>query len=263
MRKSSITVFCLLAWFYLCPWKNTVAQTANSWTVPLRIQVGSNTFNLYLGVRPNSTAGFDFGIDTLAAPPPPATPYAYFPLLTFPNFLQADYRGVATSDLWNLRIVYTGGVTYTVSWNVSQVPSSIPGLFIVSTRDTVNMRQTTTKTYAGDQSLKISFPTPVSVKSQPAGIAPEAFGLRSYPNPFASTTALEISLPVSRPVVVLIFNLLGQEIRAFRQTPMAPGQMTIYWDGLDQRGVLVPVGVYFCRVETAGASLWRKLYRTR
>jgi len=264
MRIQTSKIVLLLA---LCGWPNgrpAMAQTDNSWTVPLRIKIGAaDSFRLYLGVRPNATAGFDVGIDTLAPPPPPATPYAYLALATFPNFLQADYRGAANSSLWSLRIVNTGGTTSNVSWNVSQVPAAVSGLFIVSSRDTVNMLRAAAKTYVGDQSLKISFPTPVSVSSRPTDTTPESFDLRSYPNPFATTTTFEISLPASRAVVVRIVNLLGQEIRAFRQTPFAPGRITLQWDGLDQRGVPVPSGVYFCRLEAGEVRVEKKLYRMR
>jgi len=61
------------------------------------------------------------------------------------------------------------------------------------------MLTSSTKSYVGDQSLKIS--------SRPTDTTPEAFGLRSYPNPFSTTTTFEISLPASRPVAVHIFNL--------------------------------------------------------
>jgi len=89
------------------------------------------------------------------------------------------------------------------------------------------------------------------------------FSLASYPNPFATTTTFEVNLPASRPLVLRIFNVLGQEIRAFLQTPIAPGRMTIQWDGLDQRSVPVPSGVYFCRLETGDVRVERKLFRMR
>jgi len=263
MSRRHLFIIAALPWLCCLGQRNAIAQTDNSWTVPLRVQIGSNNFDLYFGVRPNATADFDFGIDTVAAPPP-GSPYTYLATATFPNFLQADYRDPSNPTSWSLRLVMTNGATNMVSWDVSQVPSSVPGLFIVSLKDTVNMLTTSTKTYAGDQSLKISFPTPVSVSSQPTGTTPEVFGLRSYPNPFSTTTTFEISLPVVRgAITVRIFNLLGQEIRAFRQTPVAPGRMTMQWDGLDQRGVPAPSGVYFCRLEAGEVRVERKLYRIR
>lgn len=264
MRKIALTVVLGLIICGGGPSQNALAQTPNSWTVPIRVQIGSNGSDLFLGIRPNATDGFDFGIDTVAAPPPPGTPYAYLALATFPNFLQADYRGSSNATLWSLRIVNTIGATSTVSWNVSQVPSSISALFLVSQRDTVNMLRTNTKTYTGDQSLKISFPTPVSISSRPSGAKPETYGLSSYPNPFAATTMLEINLPVGRgPFTVRIFNLRGQEIRLFRSTPIGPGRITMRWDGLDQRGVPVPSGIYFCRLEAEDLRIERKIFRMR
>ena len=264
MRKITVAAALGLAVFCGGQFKNVFAQTNNSWTVPIRVKIGAtDSFNLFLGVRPNATAGFDFGVDTVAAPPPPGTPYAYLALATFPNFLQADYRGPSNATFWSLRLVTTGGATSTVSWSVSQVPSAIPAFFIVSSRDTVNMLRTNTKTYVGDQSLKISFPTPVSVSSRPNSAAPELFDLRSYPNPFVATTMLEISLPAAQPVAVRIFNLAGQEIRAFAQNRPATGLVKIHWDGRDATGTLVPNGVYFCRLEAPGALIWRKLSRVQ
>jgi hypothetical protein len=232
--------------------------------MPISVKIGAtDSFNLYLGVRPNATANFDFGIDTVAAPPPPGTPYAYLAIATFPNFLQADYRGPSNPTSWSLRLVMTNGATSTVSWNVSQVPSSVPALFIVSLKDTVNMLKTTSKTYVGDQILKISFPTPVSVNSRPTGKTPESFDLRSYPNPFSTTMTFEANLPASRPVTLRIFNLVGQEIRAFTLAPVTPGILQIHWDGQNAQGAPVPSGIYLCRLEARGVSVWRKLYRLR
>lgn len=263
MRRALIVVVLLLIIFYFCSWKNAIAQSANFWSVPIRIQIGNNNFNLYFGMRPNATAGFDAGVDTLAAPPPPATPYAYFPLATFPNFLQADYRGAASSSLWNLRIVNTGGATSTVSWNTSQVPATVSALFIVSLRDTLNMLQVKTKSYVGDQNLKINFPNPVSVFSRSTDPVPVLFELRAYPNPFVTATTLVVNAPASRAIVVRIFNLLGEEIRTFNRMPVSFGVFQIHWDGLDANGISVPSGVYFCQLETRGVSIWRKLYRLR
>lgn len=237
------------------------AQVVQPWTVPLQVQIDNNQFTLYLGVRPNATAGFDADIDTIA-PPPPFTPYAVLSIPVFPNTLQADYRGAADSISWSLRIVNTNGATSKISWNTSKVRPLGNGKLVMN--DTLNMLLKSSTTVTGDQTVRIkSVGVIVSVKSPSHNTAPRLFSLASYPNPFAATTNLEISLPRTLPIVVRIFNLLGQEIRAFRQTAMAPERMTIQWDGLDQRGVPVPSGVYFCRLEAGDVRVERKLYRMR
>ena len=262
-RIRLITTGLLLVPACFLNFQAVLAQSDNSWTVPIRLKIGAaDSFQLYLGVRPNATAGFDASIDTLAPPPPPATPYAYFSLTAFPNFLQADFRNSNTdkSINWNnLRLVNTNGVQSRVSWNLGQLPASRQ-LFL---NDTLDMRQRSSTILTGDQTVRITS-TLVSVQSPATSSLPEKFNLTNYPNPFVASTTLEISLPVSRgSVAVRIFNLVGQEIRAFRQEPFAPGRITIQWDGLDQRGVPVPSGVYFCRLQAGDVRVERKLYRMR
>ncbi|GEM_PF-4770567 len=154
-RRLLFIIAATLPLFYCFDQRYAIAQTGNSWTAPIRIQIGNHNFDLSFGVNPNATAGFDDGVDIITAPPPPATPYAYFSLAVFPNFLQADRRGPNNSISWNLRIMNTGGASSTVSWDVSQVPTSVNKLSIVSLSETVNMLQTPSKTYVGDQSLQI------------------------------------------------------------------------------------------------------------
>lgn len=147
-------------------------------------------------------------------------------------------------------------------WNTSRIRASGNGRLVMN--DTLNMLVKSSATFVGDQTVRIkSVGVIVSVKSPPINSAPKAFSLASYPNPFATTTTFEISLPALRPVAVRIFDLLGQEICAFRQAPFAPGRITIQWDGLDQRGVPVPNGVYFCRLEAGDVRVERKLFRMR
>jgi hypothetical protein len=239
-----------------------LAQSANFWSVPVSVQFNNNRSDLYFGVRPTATSGFDVGIDTLA-PPPPFMPYAIFAIPVFPNALQADYRGAADSIVWSVRLLNTNGASSRVTWDTSRLRASGNARLVLN--DTLNMFSKNATTFVGDQAVKIkSVGVIVSVKSSPITSVPTAFSLASYPNPFATTTTLEISLPVSRSAAaVRIFNLAGQEIRTFHQTPAAPGRMTIQWDGLDQLGVPVPSGVYFCRLEAGNVRVVRKLYRMR
>jgi len=263
MRKNQVVM--LVLGLVLCCGLNprpALAQTPNFWTLPISVQIDNNRFDLYLGVRPSATAGFDASLDTIA-PPPPFTPYAVLAIPVFPNTLQADYRGVADSIVWSLRILNTNGASSQVTWNTSRLRASGNGRLVLN--DTLNMLAKNATTFAGDQTVRIkSVGVIVSVKSSSNNTAPKLFSLASYPNPFATTTNLEISLPVAPgPVAVRIFNLLGEEIRAFNHAPNAPGILRFQWDGRDAQGALVPSGIYFCRLETRGGSIMRKLYRLR
>jgi len=263
MRRKQTMMFVL--WLVLFGGSNlrpVSAQTTNFWTLPLSVQIDNNRFDLYLGVRPNATAGFDASIDTIA-PPPPFTPYAVLAIPVFPNTLQADYRGVADSIAWSLRILNTSGASSRVSWNTSRIRASGNGRLVMN--DTLNMLARNSTTFVGDQTVRIkSVGVIVSVKSSSNNTAPKLFSLASYPNPFATAANLEVSLPVAPgPVAVRIFNLLGEEIRTFNHAPNAPGILRFQWDGRDAQGALVPSGIYFCRLETREGSIMRKLYRLR
>ena len=79
---------------------------------------------------------------------------------------------------------------------------------------------------------------------------PTLFSLgRNYPNPFNSTTTLELSLPASGPVSLVIYNVMGQRERELMAGVAPSGAHTVRWDGKDDRGVAVSSGIYFCRLE--------------
>lgn len=71
---------------------------------------------------------------------------------------------------------------------------------------------------------------------------PNAFAIGSaYPNPFQSTTTLEISMPTTQQVTIEIVNLLGQQMSQSRVTASTSTKIAI-------DGRTWPSGVYFLRV---------------
>lgn len=71
-----------------------------------------------------------------------------------------------------------------------------------------------------------------------------------YPIPFKSNIAIKTKYisPVNDATVTLeIYNLQGQKIRAVNQ-PLKLNEDTIYWDGNDEDGNLVPQGIYLYKI---------------
>mgnify|MGYP001231138021 CR=1 FL=1 len=262
MRKKSSPIIEILLLFLLCfccP-REASAQTTDSWSVPVRIQIGTSNFRLHLGVRPNATDGFNVGIDTLA-PPPAFTPYAVFSISAFPNTLRADFRGPGSPITWNLRVINSADQPIQISWDVGQVPLS--STFILN--DTLDMLTENSATFTGDRTVSLKY-TAISTGLADPGVTgkmPQRFSLRSYPNPFITAATLEIEAPAPSSFVVRIFNLLGQEIRTLPHSRVAPGRVLLAWDGRDKMGRMVPAGVYICRVESEGQSVLSKLYHLR
>jgi hypothetical protein len=77
---------------------------------------------------------------------------------------------------------------------------------------------------------------------------PPAFALeQNYPNPFNPKTVVSSQLPVASDVRIVIYDVLGREVKALVNERRAPGY---YQDSFDASGLAS--GVYICRM-TAGA----------
>jgi hypothetical protein len=76
---------------------------------------------------------------------------------------------------------------------------------------------------------------------------------QNYPNPFnPSTTITTLAFDTPAPVTIeiVIYNVLGQKVRSLFSGVSSSSGNTIQWDGKDDRGNLLPSGVYLCRMVT-------------
>ena len=78
---------------------------------------------------------------------------------------------------------------------------------------------------------------------------PRAFALsRNYPNPFNPTTVISFELAAESTVELVIYNLLGQEVRRLAEGRYRPGTYQVAWDGHDDAGQPAASGVYVYRL---------------
>ena len=78
-------------------------------------------------------------------------------------------------------------------------------------------------------------------------IKDESDQFRCYPNPFAEEITIDIQNSQETKVTVVIYNLLGQQIKTlFNGTNK--GQLILKWDGTDDTGQQVVHGVFLCKV---------------
>ncbi|MFC1508306.1 lamin tail domain-containing protein [Candidatus Omnitrophota bacterium] len=83
---------------------------------------------------------------------------------------------------------------------------------------------------------------------------PEAVLLgQNYPNPFNSSTTIGFSLPRHGYVKLVIYNVMGQKVRALITEDMGAGSHSIVWNGHDDTGAIVSSGLYFALL-TIGKS---------
>ncbi|MFB0517608.1 MAG: T9SS type A sorting domain-containing protein [Candidatus Neomarinimicrobiota bacterium] len=81
-----------------------------------------------------------------------------------------------------------------------------------------------------------------------------------YPNPFNATLQVRFMLRQEDQGRIVVYNLLGREVFASPRQPLGPGVHVFHWQGIDNRGRLVPSGAYIIRLETVrGTAMTRKV----
>lgn len=110
----------------------------------------------------------------------------------------------------------------------------------------------------GTYSIRVSNVAATGIETE---VVPERFALyQNAPNPFNPTTTIRYDVPVGGGQVRLeIFDVNGRLVRALVDRRDAPGEKSITWDGIDERGVPVASGVYFYRLVTGSFSETRKM----
>ncbi len=94
------------------------------------------------------------------------------------------------------------------------------------------------------------------------GVTPQALALLgNAPNPFNPTTTISFAIPTgsAREHSLNVYDTRGRLVRRLGSGPVAAGRHTATWDGTDDAGRGVGSGVYFYRLEHAGAGLTGKM----
>jgi hypothetical protein len=85
-------------------------------------------------------------------------------------------------------------------------------------------------------------------------ILPENFTVYdNYPNPFNPVTTIRYELPDIRDVNIVIYDILGREIRKIDLNKVSAGRHQFKWSGTNDFGKRVSTGVYFLQL-TAGRN---------
>ncbi|MBO6584515.1 MAG: lamin tail domain-containing protein [Gracilimonas sp.] len=91
--------------------------------------------------------------------------------------------------------------------------------------------------------------------SEEDGNAPKAFALhQNYPNPFNPTTRISFSLAKASSVEIIVYNMLGQEVKKLMKEPMKSGEHTLTFDARN-----LPSGVYIYRLTAGKFSETKKM----
>ena len=118
---------------------------------------------------------------------------------------------------------------------------------------TINMgRYGGTTEYTSVSSGGTSSSKPTVLKTEDT---PLVFSLsQNAPNPFNPETIISYALPQSEQVKLVIYNVLGQEIRTLVNAFQPAGRYRVLWNSKDDFGRSISSGVYFYQI-TAGEFL--------
>lgn len=86
---------------------------------------------------------------------------------------------------------------------------------------------------------------------------------RSSPNPFEPFTLIEFELPDTRPVRLSVYDAQGRRVVELFGGRASGGRHALYWRGTDERGLPVPAGLYYGRLETGDQRRQLKLVLMR
>ena len=93
--------------------------------------------------------------------------------------------------------------------------------------------------------------TPTSVETRNGSEVPMRFGLsQNYPNPFNPTTAINYSVAKYQNVSIVVYDLMGREVKTLLNKKAVPGKYTIRWDGTNELGRKVASGLYFYKMKS-------------
>jgi hypothetical protein len=79
---------------------------------------------------------------------------------------------------------------------------------------------------------------------------PMEFALhQNYPNPFNPTTSIRYDLPNAGKVTMVIYDMMGREVRTLVDINMDAGFQSATWDATNNFGNRVGAGVYIYQIK--------------
>jgi len=96
------------------------------------------------------------------------------------------------------------------------------------------------------------------------GATPNEFALyHNYPNPFNPETQIRFSLRTDSPVRLVIYDVLGRQVRTLVNNEFTSGTHILTWDGKNDKHQMVGSGAYFYRIKAGNFVDYKKMMLIR
>ena len=83
--------------------------------------------------------------------------------------------------------------------------------------------------------------------------------ITNYPNPFNPVTTLRYDLPKDSFVRITVYDMVGNIVKYLVNDQQAAGNRLVQWNATDNKGHLVPTGVYLYVLETKNFTKTKKM----
>tara|TARA_Y100000591_G_scaffold252985_1_gene224563 strand:+ start:3 stop:3482 length:3480 start_codon:yes stop_codon:yes gene_type:complete len=92
------------------------------------------------------------------------------------------------------------------------------------------------------------------------GLLPKEYALhQNYPNPFNPTTKINYQLPEDNYISIIIYDVMGHEIKSLVNNHKVAGYKTVHWDATNNGGKQVPAGMYIYTIQAGDFRETRKM----
>ena len=153
------------------------------------------------------------------------------------------------------------GRAYTISFEVSDGTDTVSGTVTVTVpHDQGKRKAGKVVGLPTDMLLNVAaFEAMFGGRSEIISSTPSFHLAQNTPNPFNPATSIQYMLTEASNVRLLIYNILGQQVRVLVNGAQLAGTHSVVWDGRDAFGRDVSSGLYLYRLEAGDYTAMRKM----
>lgn len=150
--------------------------------------------------------------------------------------------------------IQTKAITVNGLIKTSSYPVQCANIVFINNQDTTKQFSAITDT-SGYYQIELK-----STSLKPIDNLPNNIELsQNYPNPFSSSTLIPYKINTKSEAQIIIYDLLGREVKKLTNVSKNPGQYYLHWDGKNKFGKKASSGIYICRLQAGNETQVKKM----
>jgi len=147
----------------------------------------------------------------------------------------------------------------TLTWEATSIPNEFEfGYRIGGDGNYIDMTNSDSIIVSSGSELSIKIGN--SVLSTDVALTPKVFALhQNYPNPFNPITTIQYDLPDQSQVEIIIFDIMGREVKILVNQKQDFGFKSVVWDATNNLGQPVSAGMYLYRISAGDFHQVKKM----